>query len=635
MPEDRPQSFSFGDFVLDPGRGTLQRAGEDIGLRPQTFAVLSMLAARRGELVSKDELLESVWHGASVTDDSLTQCIVEIRRAIGDESRTIIRTVPRRGFIFDPPDATAAGHLAGEGIGAPGSRSTNRGTGIALAAIAIAAVGIAVFWPTTPDKTDPIIDDLQIAMRPNSIAVLPFVDMSDSQDQQYFADGIAEEILIRLDDYPGLEVIASTSSFQFRDRLADASTIGRRLNTAYVLEGSVRKSGGQVRIAAQLVETRGGTQVWSEPFDRELTVENLLDIQSEVATNVAEAISERASPGGRQTATLRNAANTEAYDLYLEGLYYLNQITMADRNFYGAEEYEAAIQRFEAAAALDPTWAPPHLMIARALYFRAGILSEYEDEETFELFRRAEQHLLEAIRLEPDYALAYSGLGHVLLRLEMDFEGAEAAYNRARELGGNFPWRYAIFLARVGRFEESIEQYRLAIERDPMSAGPRHQLATTYRCVERYTESIAELEQVLRLTPSRDDLYLPLAYLYIKTGKVEEGRTLFEQHVDPESPSIRYGAIYTLLGRTDKAYEVLDDAEADERWWLGEFVSTALALGETERALDYLEAAARVGHGDLVHVLCFDGIRVLAGDPRFQALLREIGFPEETIANFG
>ena len=184
MPEDRPQSFRFGDFVLDPVRGTLQKAGKDVSLRPQAFAVLSLLAARCGALVGKDELLDSVWHGASVTDDSLTQCIVEIRKALGDESRTVVRTVPRRGFIFDPPEATTTGHSTGEGKDAPGFHSVSHGTWRVLAVVAVAAVGIAVFWPTAPDEANPIIDDLQVAVHPNSIAVLPFVDMSDSQDQQ-------------------------------------------------------------------------------------------------------------------------------------------------------------------------------------------------------------------------------------------------------------------------------------------------------------------------------------------------------------------------------------------------------------------------------------------------------------------
>jgi TolB-like protein/DNA-binding winged helix-turn-helix (wHTH) protein/Tfp pilus assembly protein PilF len=633
MPEDRPQSFRFGDFVLDPGRGTLQRAGEDIGLRPQTFAVLSMLAARRGELVSKDELLQSVWHGASVTDDSLTQCIVEIRRAIGDESRTIIRTVPRRGFIFDPPDATTTGHSAGESTGTPGSRSTNRGTWIALAAIAVAAVGIAVFRPTTPDAVDPIIDDLQKAVRPNSIAVLPFVDMSDSQDQQYFADGIAEEILIRLNEYPDLAVIARTSSFLFRDRPAAATTIGRRLNAAYVLEGSVRKAGGTVRISAQLIETRGGTQLWSQSFDSELMVEDLLDIQTAVASSVAGAIAEGASPDGRRTAKVRGTANTEAYDLYLEGMFYLNQIRSAERAEYAQEAYDVAIQKFEAAIDLDPGWALPHAALGRTMHFRAGTLENNEDAEAWEWYRLAREQLLEAIRLDPDFGQAYSALGHVLLhQQDFDFEAAESAYTRARALGDYFPWGYAIFLVKTRQFDEAIKEYRLAIEFDPMSVGPRHQLATVYRLAGRFEDSIAELEKVLQLAPGRQDLHVPLANLYLKTGRTDEGRALFQEFADPESPSIEYGWIYVLLGMKDKAYAAVEAAVADERWWLEDVVRTALVLGEEDRALAYLASAAADDPRWLLNVAAIDYIQALADEPGFIELLRNAGFPERVVS---
>ena len=633
MPEDRPQSFRFGDFVLDPVRGTLQKAGKDVSLRPQAFAVLSLLAARRGALVGKDELLDSVWHGASVTDDSLTQCIVEIRKALGDESRTVVRTVPRRGFIFDPPDSTPDGHSAGVDTGAPDSRSAKLKVRFALAAIVIALAGIGAFWSMTPVETDPINDELKVTRSPNSIAVLPFVDMSDSQDQQYFADGIAEEILIRLNDYPDLAVIARTSSFLFRDRPAAATTIGRRLNTAYVLEGSVRKAGGQVRIAAQLIETQGGTQLWSQSFNSELMVEDLLDIQTAVASSVADAIADGASPDSRRTARVRGTANTEAYDLYLEGMFYLNQIRTAERAEYAQEAYDVAIQKFEAAIDLDPGWALPHAALGRTMHFRAGMLENNEDPEAWEWYRDSREQLLEAIRLDPDFGQAYSALGHVLLhQQDFDFEASESAYARARALGDYFPWGYAIFLVKTRQFDKAINEYRLAIEFDPMSVGPRHQLATVYRLAGRLEDSIAELEKVLQLAPGRQDLHVPLANLYLKTGRTDEGRALFQEFADPESPSIEYGWIYVLLGMKDKAYAAVDAAVADERWWLEDVVRTALILGEEDRALAYLASAAEDDPRRLLNVVAIDYIQALADDPGFIELLRNAGFPQQVIS---
>lgn len=626
MPEAHPQRIEFGKFILDLNRGTLQASGADINLRPQSFEVLSFLATHSGKLVSKGELLSAVWHGVPVTDDSLTQCIVEIRKAIGDDTRTIVRTVPKRGYIFDLPESIATDLTDSRQIRAEIPRSKFRQSWLPVSVVIVILIAVfAVLQWQSPEETNPIVDDLRTAMPANSIAVLPFVDMSASQDQQYFGDGMAEEILTKLTEFPELVVMARTSSFLFRDRREDVVAIGRSLNSAHVLEGSIRRSGNQVRITAQLIETRGGTHVWSRSFDRELTVENLLEIQSEVAVSVAETIASGASPTNRSHGPGRKAANAEAYDLYLEGMFYFHQIRPVASTDFDIEFFDSAIERFEASIDKDPNWAPPHVAIARTMQFRAGILN---NNEAHDWFRLSKEHLLEAIRIDPDQALAYSALGYVLFRLDFDFPAAEAAFARARTLGDYVPWSYAIFLTKMGRYEEAIEEYQLAIEHDPLSAGPRQQLAGVYRCLGRYGDSIAELEQLLLLTPARDDLYIALAYLYLKTGEIERGRETFEQFKNPETELIRYGPIYALLGDVDKASRVLEQAEAAETWWPNYVVSTAQLLGEEERALDYLEAAASDDPRRLLHMQCAGDFAALADQTRFQQLLRKAGFPE-------
>jgi len=569
MPEAQQQVFMFGEVVLDLARGTLHKSGKDINLRPQTFEVLSVLARQSGNLVSKDELHSEVWHGIPVTDDSLTQCIVEIRKAIGDRSRTIIRTVPKRGYIFDPPEPSPAnrpGSSFAHSASVIGKKGNSRFPLAAVAVIVIAALVTAQF--IMREGPEPIVDGFETAMSPNSIAVLPFADMSEAQDQQYFGDGIAEEILSKLTEYPDLVVIARTSSFLFRDGQQDVAAIGRSLNSAHVLEGSIRKSGSRLRITAQLIETRTGTHVWSKPFDAELTVENVLDIQSEVAASVAESIASGASSAGRQLDSSLKPANAKAYDLYLEGMFYLQQIRTAERGINDPDIFDAAIARFEASIDQDPDWAPPHVAIGRTLQFRAAPLDDSRNKEAYEWYQLSKQHILEAIRLNPDYALAYSSLGHVLYRSEFDFAAAEAAYARARELGGYVPWSYGSFLTTAGRPVEAIEQYRLAIERDPLSIGPRRGLVVAYRCAGRYADSITELEKVLHMWPAREDLHIRLAYLYLKNGDLQRGREIFEEHAERETPLLDYGPIYALLGMTDKAYEVLEKAEKTELWWL-------------------------------------------------------------------
>ena len=501
-----------------------------------------------------------------------------------------------------------------------------------MSAIAVMLMVVfAALQLNTAENTNPIVEDLRTAMPRNSIAVLPFVDMSERQDQQYFGDGIAEEILTKLTEFPELVVMSRTSSFLFRDRQQDVAAIGRSLNSAHVLEGSIRRAGNQLRITAQLIETRSGTHVWSQSFDRELTVENLLGIQSEVAVSVAETIASGAAPIDRSHEPGRRAANAEAYDAYLEGMYYLHQIRAAPVAVGDAEVYEIAIERFEASIEHDSEWALPHAALGRTLHFRAGFLQDRADEGADDWYRLAEQHLQEAIRLEPGFSLAYSSLGHVLHRLHFDFQAAEAAYDRARELGDYSPWGYAVFLAKSGRPDEAIEQYLLAIEREPLLTGPRRQLAGMYRCVGRYENAIAELEKVLRMVPGRDDLYIRLAYLYLKAGNFQKGQELFEQHRDREAASIRYGPIFVLLGEVDKAYEVLKQEASTDLWWLEDVVSTLLTLGDEARALEYLEAAASDDPRKLMHVLCLDGIDVLADNPRYHQVLKAAGMPEKPL----
>ena len=218
MPASEEQQISFGEFVLDLDRGTLQRSGADVGLRPQAFQVLSYLATNSGKLVSRDELLDAVWGNATVTDDSLTQCIVEIRKAINDEAHSIVRTVPRRGFIFDPPGPAATSSLSVRHGSDGGAQGLRRMASLVAAAVAIIAMIAFLAIRSGVDETrDDGVAGNRADMSPYSIAVLPFADMSEAGDQQYFGDGIAEEILAKLTEYPELVVMARTSSFRFRD----------------------------------------------------------------------------------------------------------------------------------------------------------------------------------------------------------------------------------------------------------------------------------------------------------------------------------------------------------------------------------------------------------------------------------
>jgi adenylate cyclase len=297
MPASR--SYSFGEYTLDLKRGALLRTGAEVKLRPKSFEVLRLLIERHGQLVTKEELLNAVWRHAVVTDGAVGQCLVDLRRVIGDESQQFIRTVPRRGYIFDSPvveseDAARPDNGEAHPSASPRTQSpvSLRRRALVRAALAIPIALVlawSIWWGVTTRESADAPLHRNVAQAPhNSIAVLPFIDLSPEQNQQYFSDGVSEEILNLLAQAPDLQVIARTSSFSFRGRNADIAEIAAKLNVAHVLEGSVRKSGSRVRITAQLIDGANSAHLWSETYDREL--QDSFAVQSDIAARVSEAL---------------------------------------------------------------------------------------------------------------------------------------------------------------------------------------------------------------------------------------------------------------------------------------------------------------------------------------------------------
>lgn len=258
----------FDDFVLDPNRGTLSRGDEPLKLRPRTFQLLSYFIAHPQRLCSKNELIEAVWGPVEVTDDALTQCVVELRRVLGDDERIVLKTVPRRGYMLD----VAVREERAQPLAAATATESTAGTRWWQASLPLAAVAILVFaalmYLLTPQRPPPTAISPPPAER-NALAVMPFVDLSAAQDLQYLGDGIAEEVLNSLARASSLRVVGRTSSFALRDSGLTAGGLGERLDASHILEGSVREVDGRLRVTAQLVEAASERQLWSEVFSED------------------------------------------------------------------------------------------------------------------------------------------------------------------------------------------------------------------------------------------------------------------------------------------------------------------------------------------------------------------------------
>ena len=606
--------YQFGDFCLDIDRGTLSRAGENVPLRPKAWAVLAHLVKHHGRLVSRSELIDAVWHNASVCDDSLTQCIVEIRRAIDDPDRERLRTVPRRGFVLEMPVSESTETDAEPSV-PPGRHRWYW----AVAAIVTLAVGAAQFWQsggtTVPAPTAAAND------KP-SIAVLAFSDMSDAQDKQYFAEGVAEEILNHLAAIPELRVISRSSSFTFRDERDDIPAIAEKLNVDFVLEGSVRGTDDELRITAQLIEAASDSHVWAASYDRTVAAVNAIAVQNDVASNVVTAIGVHTGAPLSPPPPRILAVSPEAQDSYLRGMYYLQRL-MSD--YSSREIYDNAVQHLKAAIAAEPEWVPAYASLGKALHFYAT--SSYAGpQQIADLFEQSRHYLEEAVRLDPTYGSAYSSLAFIAHSYDRDYGRAEALYAQAEQLGDVSHWGNAILKRSVGKLDEAIGHYQDALLHDPLSSSITWQLADTLRCEGRYEESAMHIGKLLEETPDFVELWRVRAYLSAQLGDLASAKEIIERYRATDH-AFRFGATYAVLGMRDAALDALDALEALPEWRPNRYARIALRLNLEDRALHYIEQTAREDPRELAGIQCRDDVAPLADHPRFQAILIDAGVP--------
>jgi len=335
--------LSFAAYRIDLKARVLSDADGEIALRPRSFDVLACLVHNAGALMSKDEIIAVVWPDVIASDESLARCISDIRTALDDADRRIIRTVPGRGYLFAAEVKTAES-AADQPKGDPSgrhhqSRARVQSLTVAVALMA-AAVMVALIWFARS------VDDPSRTEGRPSIAVLPFDNLSNDSEQAYFADGMADDLITGLSKLSALSVAARRKSFRYRDRTGDATTIGRDLGVRYLLQGSVRRSGDQVRINAQLVDSSTGRNLWAERYDGRLS--DVFALQDKVTGRIIEALS--ISLGEHEKALIadRGTTNIDAHDAFLRGQSHARDFTVV-----GAER---AVRSYTLALKLDPDY---------------------------------------------------------------------------------------------------------------------------------------------------------------------------------------------------------------------------------------------------------------------------------------
>ncbi|ASJ63654.1 CadC-family transcriptional regulator (plasmid) [Sinorhizobium meliloti] len=514
-PGDAAVRFMFGDYVLDQERRELTRRGQVVSVGPQVFDLLLHLVGTRDRVVSKDELLQAVWGGRIVSESTITSHINAVRKAIGDTGgeQRLIRTVARKGFRF-------VGDIRIGGIG-----EVRQPVGPGAALQASGGSGETASALVLPDKP--------------SITVLPFQNLSGDPEQEYFADGIVEDIITALSRIRWLFVIARNSSFRYKGRAVEVKDVGRELGVRYVLEGSVRKSGNRVRITGQLIDATTGTHLWAERFEG--TLDDIFELQDRMAESVVGAIAPQVERAEMERAKRKPTESLDAHDYYLRGMAKLHSGTH--------EAIEAALPLFYRAIELDQEFASAYAGAAWCYFWRKlnGWMVDRAEEiaEGARLARRA-------VELGRDDAVALTRSGHALGHLVGDLDGGIALIDRARLLNPNFApaWFLGGFL-RVfrGEPESAIEHIEHAARLSPLDQEMFRMQAGTalaHFFAGRFDSALVWAEKALGNLPSLLVAVALVAASHALAGRTEEARKTM-QRLRALDPSLRVSTLRDWL----------------------------------------------------------------------------------------
>jgi TolB-like protein/Flp pilus assembly protein TadD len=444
-----------------------------------------------------------------------------------------------------------------------------------------------------------------------SIAVLPFANMSADPDQEYFADGISEELLNLLARIPDLRVASRTSAFSFKGQELEVPEIAKRLNVDHILEGSVRRSGNEVRVTARLIDARTDTRLWSQSWDR--TMDDIFAVQDEIASAVADRL-EVSLMGGVPEA---EPTNGEAYALFLQGRALGHQRT--------SEGFEGAIQVLEQASALEPDYAPAWAELARVYATQAGS-GERPAGEAFQAARVAANR---ALSIDPEYAPAIAGLGLVALSHDRDLATASRYYEQALALAPtdtDIIGDAATLAQSLGRLDEAIRMKEYVVARDPVSPRGYHNLGNAYRWAGRWDDAIASYRTAETLSPGYIGAHTGVAQALLGKGEPESALDAVLQ--EPSTPWRLIGSamVYWALGRRAESDAALDELIAS--WGRDAAYNIAYVLafrGEADRAFEWLDKAVEYNDPGLSEVVVENTFERIHDDPRWLPFLERIG----------
>jgi TolB-like protein/Flp pilus assembly protein TadD len=487
--------------------------------------------------------------------------------------------------------------------------------GLAVVAVVLTALLAAKFWPAKHIASEQTKTAATNVVSAKSIAVLPFTDMSEKKDQEYFADGMAEEILDILAKVPSLKVIGRTSSFQFKGRNEDLRTIGKSLGVAYVLEGSVRRSVDRVRVTAQLIDTRDGAHLWSETYDRPAS--DALLMQGEIATTVARSM--EIGIGADRPQSNRRVENDAAYDLYLRGRY------AAERG--DADGMATGVTYLRQALDADPSFADATVALALTYYDQA-----FESLEPSSVFESARHEATSALTLNPKLGLAHAVLGAIHNDYDWDWAAADLEFKQAIALApndGRVLTMAADHTIALGQLDAARKMLKQALAYDPLLADAYSELAWTEWCSGRYEESLAAARKVLEIDPTYDWGHVSVGLALLYRGDPAAAVMEFKRESNPMEQATGLALAYHALGRaTDSNAALTRLINGGAGNYAYEVAEIYAYRGERDEALKWLERAYVQKDATLKWILRDPTMAKLESDPRYKAFLRKMNLPE-------
>ena len=627
--------LKFGEFSLDCARYELRKGGRAVKLEKIPMELLLLLATSEGRLVTREEIEERIW-GKGVFVDAehgINTAVRKVRQALGDDpdQPKFLQTVQRKGYRFiaevkaaEEVKETGEAQSAAEVVpmapskASPSASATSEKASsqkrkwvwIAAAVVVLSAWPIAKFVASKPTRAEkePTIQ---------SIAVLPLENISGDADQEYFADGMTDELITMLAKYPSLRVISRTSVMQYKGVRRPLPEIAKELGVDGVIEGSVSRGNGRILVRAQLIYAPKETHLWAESYDRDLG--DVLSLQQDLARNIAERVNRATSPAGTLPAPPHGSSNQAARDAYYRG-----------RATWSAGPYKRSEEYFREAIVLDPNYAEAYAGLADS-YTAAAVAG---DMPPLEAMPKAEEAVRKALALREETAEVHHSNAAVKLFFGWDWETAEREIERALSLNPGIAEAHHLhsyILEAANRMEEALQEDKLCVELDPFGRSWSYGYAL-YRN-RRYDEVIAEFEQRAELVPSGGLAYELMGLSYAHKGQydkaVEEWRKRFEKEGQAEVVKKMQQAYREkgISGVWELRFRLQKENAAKEYVSPMHLAEAAADAGRREEALTYLEKAYEEHQPLMVRLLHDPELDELHGEPRFKALVKKMRLP--------